>query len=93
MKGRPTAPLSVIFLIFIVHIRPYVIIICRVPRVILIRSEVAEGVVIRVLVAPPLIMPALPALLFNSVTAAACHLAPFPFPFYHPFSPHLSDPA
>jgi hypothetical protein len=80
---------SVVFLVFVFHVRPQVLIAGRVPEVIFNRPQITEGVVLQVHITPPLGIPAVSAVPVKSVTAAVRRQASFTFA--HPLSPHLRD--
>ena len=80
---------SVVFLVFVFHVRPQVLITGRVPEVIFNRPQVTEGVVLQLHITPPLSIPAVSAVPVKSVTAAVRRQASFTFA--HPLSPHLRD--
>jgi hypothetical protein len=90
-RDRKTALLSVVFLVFIVHIRPQVLVTGRAAEVIFNRPQVTEGVVVQVPFTPPLIIPAPSAMPVKSVTAAVRRQASFTFT--HLSSPHLTGSA
>jgi hypothetical protein len=81
---------SVVILVFVVHIRPQVLVTGRGPEIIFNRPQVTEGVVLQVTFTPPISIPAPFTVLVKDLTAAVrCQAS---FTFAHPLSPHLRDP-
>jgi hypothetical protein len=77
--------LSVVVLALIVHIRPYIIVARSVQDIFLMRPQITEGVVLRIVQVPPLIVAAPCAMPVNSVPPVVpCTVS---FTSSHPFSP------